>query len=115
MHHGIEYICDDCGRVSERSATEGTEDQHFVSVGNSNLEDSSNTLCQQLLELCRRNLGCLISGMGIHSVARAFIQVRRRAGKNIDIPPFVFRQNLGKIRVAFEYADVRSINAVIVV
>ena len=35
--------------------------------------------------------------------------------KNIDIPPFVFWQDLGKVRVAFEHADIRSINAVIVV
>ena len=65
--------------------------------------------------VARRNERLVKPRIRIHRIARSFTQVRCCTGENIDIPPFILRQSLGKVDVAFEYTYIGRIDAVVVV
>ena len=105
----------DFGRISESSAAECSENQHLIFVSDRDFEYSADSCCQKLFKLRRCNLRRRIACMWIHRVAWAFPKVRCRRGQNVYVPQILFGERFGKVRVAFEYAHIGRVDAIVVV
>lgn len=112
------FFCCSCHHfrlILERSASESTQDYHFVTVQYCNIQNPGQPLLMDFQEFPVTDFYRPVTVSLVESVARSLTQVRCRAGDHIHFIPVFFIHQLRPARIRLEYGYIRRVNDIRIV